>query len=68
MPREEVADAQWQMGALWECLYDRPTIIQFAQILQISVELVSFFATRGEKVINIEKGGNIEKKELYTKL
>ena len=26
------------------------------------------FATRGEKVINIEKGGNIEKKELYTKL
>lgn len=68
MPREEVADAQWQMGALWECLYDRLTIIQVAQILQISVELVSFFATRGEKVINIEKGGNIEKKELYTKL
>ena len=48
--------------------YDRLTIIQVAQILQISVELVSFFATRGEKVINIEKGGNIEKKELYTKL
>ena len=48
--------------------YDRPTIIQFAQILQISVELVSFFATGGEKVFNIEKGGNIEKKELYTKL
>ena len=53
---------------LWKCLYDRLTIIQVAQILQISVELVSFFATRGEKVINIEKGGNIEKKELYTKL
>ena len=49
---------------LWKCLYDRLTIIQVAQILQISVELVSFFATRGEKVINIEKGGNIEKKEL----
>lgn len=56
------------MVLLWECLYDRLTIIQVAQILQISVELVSFFATRGEKVINIEKGGNIEKKELYTKL
>ena len=27
---------------LWKCLYDRLTIIQVAQILQISVELVSF--------------------------
>lgn len=49
---------------LWKCLYDRLTIIQVAQILQISVELVSLFATRGEKVINIEKGGNIEKKRV----
>ena len=68
MPRKGGADVQWQMWALWECSYDRLTIIQFAQILQISVKRVSFFATRGEKVINIEKGGNIEKKELYTKL
>ena len=34
----------------------------------VSYTHLDVYKRQGEKVINIEKGGNIEKKELYTKL